>query len=1031
MTLIFGFLLGLTFSPLIEMFILNFLTKKKSKPVIKPIIYYPTNVQYDLYKKALNSTPDLNWINLLIQRYWLELSNSYAYKDKLKRTFLKKIQKVEKYVQIKFEAMELGDEFPIFEKIKVLSENEYLEIMKNKGKVEKFTDPDTSDPNFCDLKSNFSENIGINNLEENKDINMNNYDNNFASELESLDEFNINDQEIVNQINSIKPIFEDMANETIEIEEPRNQDLNFNHIKILAYVHYRGSLTFKTKIKLPKITIPFQISISYMKGPVLMRFPALLNHTRYEFSLLNIDKLEFKVECNYLNKYIKKAATKMMHNYFIKIFKANYVYPSFYPQYLPNVIPSMREVDYKWTKIETENEADQCLNELLLFMSMDFKVMKVANGIVTRKGNYYVNKTKEKLDMSDINIAHILCDDLDEQNHEYHNTKEENEKNFTKKRNINKDDKSKNEGVYDKSIKMKKDDKSNVDNPHVGRKMKKEKSIVKNPEDMGNYNKKQIIDDNEKKDNIFCKRQKRYDQTVIDNFFNLHLKELSLFKKTIGSFLGLTVIKEFKNYTKVKLIFTDNDYIFNRIIYNDCIIFQSDSSNEFFSFRIRALQLLEIFSYVSNKDYKITENRVLKFKRKIEESKGRLEETNDEQKIAIGNRIDFCNKIEDFVGNNLKKIENAVDGDLINILTENSLDDELLIDVINKLKVKDIRLNEEIEFYNQERIRFNLFFDTFKIMNKEYVSLGDKSNNLQKDEDNDRVNIKTQGGNDIKNVIKDKKHKEPDFYVPDRTNIGIIKNPDQLQEIHHPCFIKYTIQSKSNVHEINSYYSENFIIDLLDDKLINIFYIKKPLKLFYNKDFPAPFFNSFIFHIKAMERILAYKKDCFLIEEKGATKKFEKSYNLHKEESILFSFESKSEFDLMIYNKSKKKYEFELKLTGKNELILPLKHFLVYLKGKDEVKIKISQNENYSDERLININLILKKKLKIKYEGGNCCLFWDFDEANCDIEMINKDSVKINGSGLIMIKDKADLVFRNLEKKVLMNVFLGFLKIDM
>ncbi|KAM0678263.1 hypothetical protein BDAP_001278 [Binucleata daphniae] len=773
-----GILVGILLSPILEALLYFVISHKKAKPVIEPCVNIPTPGQAKQLFDSTHTCTDLAWFNVYLQRYFLELSQSYAYKDKLKRNMLKKFKPYEKYILVDIESIDVGNEAPMFSSVKVMT-NKMLDDLvsekskktKNKNVVnneihnqENDSDSSSFDNNFVDSimeykkeveKSN-KEKIDISNNSNEEQIqskascnnktneilcNTNNSGN--EEQMKSEDSYNYKTKELYNDTNtnamqiqseesydaktnvinndtmnnngsntsnftdnstgsntlnytknvihekiyskSIDKSKNDSDVEIIRYEINKNPSLsssstssapeqykenknnhktksnadeqnfvnesstnaetnydqvNFNNVTLLFDMEYKGTVKIKINVKFSKnINVPASFTLNYMKGPMLVRIPALLNHTRHEYNILNIEKLEFKLDSDISNKYIRKTATNFLHNVFIKMFKKTYVFPRFYLQYLPNVIPSMREIVYKYEKIDSDEAARNCIQDIMLIMMMDYKVIKVEKDIVYRKSNYYVNQTNRKINMNDINIKELLVKMQDEKHKNRKNNKKE-VKNF----------------YCDKERKM----------------------CVKS---------EKLID-------------KKFSKCFIQN----NIANLAILNGVINSFIEVEDIKNYLKHDKLILKFENVKYKFVRFLYEDCVIFQSDESNEFFSFRLRNMQVLEVFYYATNKHFIFNEKRMRRMKERLQ------------QKIQSLSQ-DGNNELNETVNSTQIIQNNNILQDFINYIKDGQVNPEAY-------KTKEIKLNltqnEALEcLTTNQRLRCMLYFNNFNITKKE------------------------------------------------------------------------------------------------------------------------------------------------------------------------------------------------------------------------------------------------------------------------------------------------------------------------
>ncbi|KAM0676277.1 hypothetical protein GVAV_000240 [Gurleya vavrai] len=1047
-----GTFIGLLSAPFFEFILIYIITRRRTKPQAVPVEYAPTPSQYSLLFESTKLCTDLSWFNICLQRYFLELSQSFAYKEKLKRMMLKKIKKFEKFVNVDIENIDVGREFPVFSSVRVLSDSMIKELIKDRKNRFNDTETDETDESLIEEMKKEIEKLDELNIEESNEK---------ANHVEKKDIKNIkihgknllnffskklkNTEKIVNTKHKSKKFKED-KNSKNQNEDNLNK-INYNNLTLYFEMEYKGTITVSALTTIGKnMKVPTTFTLNYLKGPMLVRLPALLNHTRIEFSILNIDKLEYLLDSNINNKYFKKTTSKLLHNFFLRMFKRTYTYPHFYPQYLPSVIPSIKEVNFKYNKIENEEDAKNCMEDILLFMSMDFRVSKINGIIIHRKGNYFVNQTDKKLLMSEINIKKILK-----------NLEVEKNNNLKTGQNSKKDDKE--------SIKI--DINGNISDANSS---------------------------------FFIEKEKFLDRALCDDFMRYFINELFIFKDTISSFLSFEVNKIYDNHCKVTIKFENKSFLYNRFVFEDCVIFKSDEDCDFFAFRLRSLQVLEIFSYLNNDTFLITENRVKKFKNKLSSTKldtlnfyynkryylkketgnFNLKETNKKDLIEnfyryllaqnniYLNTINIHSKeISDISIQSSERYGSIQETEMENDQEIEKIDKEIRNELVIENKDKDLSNNDEIvsenkiEKINEENHKNANFNDEYKNGNLENKNLNCNKIKIASNinsEENSMVLFEEKDDFFIKNLkTKTIKLKMPIDYA-----INLFKNdPKSRLMINFDNFKVVKInENESKIYlqskeiSVDSLEKENIFVDLIEDNELIGFVILKDkensiLKLYHNNEFLSSHFHSFLFNLKLKEKSYFFEFTKNFIEEiELYKKKFEKVYKFENT-SIKFELDVNlnDEIYFYLYNKNKGTYEIDqMKIVGSIEksvhsFILGIKektNLMVHLQSKfGNLKNKLRiYNNQYENVKFIDTFVELKKKCKYKLNFNldiNQSLFWDIQDERINGYLVcDKDTASISGSGLILIGKKNCVLayYNKFVEKLKFKIFSGITEIE-
>ncbi|TBU05951.1 hypothetical protein CWI39_0588p0010, partial [Hamiltosporidium magnivora] len=393
------------------------------------------------------------------------------------------------------------------------------------------------------------------------------------------------------------------------INELENEGLDntndiFKNCYLLMDVEYFGGLVFDLDVHLFKgYILPVSGSVDNFKGKILLRLPSKNYNTRYEFSFLTDPS--FKVSCKTgLGKeedklFLRGTLSSFMSKFMKYSLYRTFVYPSFHTQFIPQVIPSMKEVKYCSVEMnkdmknkEIKELKNKIINDLRLYCSMDYKIMKYDHSIFYRRNGYFVNDTSNHL-----KCAHFILP----------------EKVILEENKIN--DGNNGGGVNDKGsdlkgVSDKEGDSCNIKGVNIS--TSNIKGVNISTSNLSGVSNGSINNE-----------RKFYDgYSDVENKVMNSLYEFNIFKEIISGLVSCEEIHEFgKDISLVKMVFTGgNSYEFIRIVDKDCLFFQLNGLPEFMVFKIREKQLY-VFYYSHTNDFCMNDNRIHKLKRRMYDKK--------------------------------------------------------------------------------------------------------------------------------------------------------------------------------------------------------------------------------------------------------------------------------------------------------------------------------------------------------------------------------------------------------------------------
>lgn len=416
LTFIIGFTIGLLFFPLMyylsPRIVVEINQRKMLKINNKNKDIELTDGQAMALVKSMHKCTDVHWLNAIIQRFYLELSRSYATESRMRMTILKKFEalKANGYIKnVEITGIFLGKEAPYVESIQIVSERDVKKMVLNgdynisdmKDEEEKLRKLENEIREGLELEHEIfrRETGGIIDDEPNETIRGHEFG--FGKELGHLDgdeRFGLDCSVDASKFSGESP----EKNEARKTANPDKVMLSrevFDRLQILANVNYKGGIRIALNLELPKkITVKVSVFVNGFHGDTLMRLPSNDYDTRCEYCFLSNPNLIIRIEsgiCNATGRlYFRKSISGFLERYIKQLMLKTMVYPSWNTQYLPFVIPSIRNITHNIEKVTPENHSTlvpRIVADILLYSSMDYRITAVKDGVVYRRINYFVN----------------------------------------------------------------------------------------------------------------------------------------------------------------------------------------------------------------------------------------------------------------------------------------------------------------------------------------------------------------------------------------------------------------------------------------------------------------------------------------------------------------------------------------------------------------------------------------------------------------------------------------------------------------
>jgi len=383
--------------------------------------------QLNAVLKSMHRCVDVHWMNSMLQRLYVEMSKSHAVKLKVKSVILKKVESsgMNKYIKsIEVSDIVLGSEAPYVSSVQVVSDEDVRRMAicsneeVNMEDVEKLSslgeeikkdlgldedafkhlprsateiDIRNSVNGMCKADKEMLSN-GLENVIDGAEISKRRYDDANRNNNEQKDMSFMHAESHMNTRESVK-CNDEHGNEA---ETSRKA---FENLQVVFGIDYKGGFQISLSLELPrKVFLKVVVNIGGIRGNVLVKMPSKSYDTRYEYCFLSKPDLAIAVESGILSSQgklgFRKSISKFIERYIRQAVFGTMVYPYWNEQYLPFVIPSIKDVLHSIEKVTPNNfaaEIQKISEGINLYTLMDYKIVEVEDEIVYRRIGYFIN----------------------------------------------------------------------------------------------------------------------------------------------------------------------------------------------------------------------------------------------------------------------------------------------------------------------------------------------------------------------------------------------------------------------------------------------------------------------------------------------------------------------------------------------------------------------------------------------------------------------------------------------------------------
>jgi hypothetical protein len=391
---IIGFIVGLLSLPMLYYFsplaIVEFSQKAVLRINTRARDIEITDGQSSSIVKSLHRCLDVHWLNVVIQRFYHELSRSYTAEHRVRAYIHRRFEALMRsgYVKsIDVVEISLGHEAPYVRSVRLLTDSEYNKITS----CREHSAIDT-DETLQHLEREIQESLSL-------DHSM------FSRSTGGLMETERDDSGSTHRMEEspgrFTSVLETAENNSAVVDKDVLVREVYERCQFLVGVEYNGSVKIVMEIELAKnILLNTTVLLNGLNAEAIFRLPAANYNTRFEFCFLGDPRLAVAVESGISNAsgglLFRKSISSLVERYIRHSLIKAMVYPSWLTQYLPVVLPSFKNVTHKIKRITKESHAEQLKSiaeNILLFISMDYRILSVEKNVVHRRINYFINET--------------------------------------------------------------------------------------------------------------------------------------------------------------------------------------------------------------------------------------------------------------------------------------------------------------------------------------------------------------------------------------------------------------------------------------------------------------------------------------------------------------------------------------------------------------------------------------------------------------------------------------------------------------
>lgn len=616
---LFAYFLGLIFSPFIINQLIKFLLKSQKQVEVKKLFKRQniTSNQASIMDEAQHLCTDVAWFNLMIQRLWIELSDSYAYKNRLSRGMLKKMNEARHKKIISdliVEDIVIAQEAPIIGNVRVINDEHYNILMEKVGKSKYTKDK-------------------IDDLVENNIFKLKNELQNYFDNCESTrDDLITLTSEFRSEIDTFSDIF-------LDVSTYADNSYSFDNIHMIFDMEYNGETKLYFTVNLlKKLKVNAMCTLGKFNGKVICNMPSLSSNTRWEMSFLSnphftINVKAFLGSAGDENIYFEGLVSTILKKIIKYSLMSKMIFPSFYKLPLPMVAPNFKFVDHKIEVFNDSKYKQWCkgvMNKILLYMAMNYRLQKKHKNCFLLKNTSLINNETDRIYLAEIRLSvndinDVLLSRLREQK-EIYIKNITHRQSFKSVENIESDTLAElnEKKAYTGDDLLKPEIKDEVDNADG-----KNYDLGLDTE-INTFDLLRKFDMFKSENSSFKVLSKKMQITERDVFLSLDFFTLNIFCKIYKDFLYVKEIEKIADDVSViRLHFQTASYDYIRFFNEDVIFFQSKDVKrpEFIAIKVYD-GVIQLYYYLTNRSFNIDFNTIKKIKTSLFQTYTTIEKKN-------------------------------------------------------------------------------------------------------------------------------------------------------------------------------------------------------------------------------------------------------------------------------------------------------------------------------------------------------------------------------------------------------------------
>lgn len=388
--LLLSYILGLAASPfIIERILRTFSKNGKRITINRPI--GKRNIssnQSSIIEASQHVCTDVAWFNLLMQRLWVELSVSYAHKDRMCRGLMRRMASMRTkriLSDLVIEDIKISPEAPVIGNVRVIDDEQCALLMKKmkKGKNARRKIDELIESNLTVLKDE-----------------LNRY---FDERSACIDHASIQ--------GTVREDADTLSDSFLELNGTKDETFVFDRVHTILDVEYNGETKFFLTVNLlKKLKVNAVCTLGKFSGKVLCNIPSISSNTRWELSFLSDPQFTVTVKAFLStttgeNIYFEGVVSSILKKVLKYGLMTKMLFPNFYQFPLPMVSPSLKFVNHSvpiFSNADYQSWCKDVANKIRLYMTMNYKAIKRRAHYILLRNSSYINNSTDRIYLTEL-----------------------------------------------------------------------------------------------------------------------------------------------------------------------------------------------------------------------------------------------------------------------------------------------------------------------------------------------------------------------------------------------------------------------------------------------------------------------------------------------------------------------------------------------------------------------------------------------------------------------------------------------------